>query len=230
MKMKSFCSAVMVAALGMSMISAAGAAQDKKGPNRGKPAAATPTATAVESLAAADALVHYGDANKDPLALITAAKIMRDVGTSESTAKRTSGAAGDAKQAQKQASVDAILARAKTLAGGRQDLVALADDVAKAGTRGAVGGPGTMRTVVRSRSVDNFRVTFRGGEPARVYARGDGDSDLDLFVYDENGNRVCADTDSNDEMLCAFTPSWTGSFTIRVRNLGVANEYVIRHN
>lgn len=228
MKMKSFCSAVMVAAVGMSMVAAAGAAEDKKGANRGKPAAATPSATAIESLAAADALVRYGDTAKDPLALITAAKIMRDVGTSESAAKRVSGTAGDAKQVQTQASVDAILARAKTMAVSRPDLIALADDLVKA--RGAVDGPGTLRTVVRSRAVDNFRVTFRGGEPIRVYARGDGDSDLDLFVYDENGSRVCADTDPGDEMLCAFTPSWTGPFTIRVRNLGVANEYVIRHN
>ena len=32
--------------------------------------------------------------------------------------------------------------------------------------------------------------SFVGGELAKVYARGDGDSDLDLYVYDERGNLI----------------------------------------
>jgi hypothetical protein len=31
-------------------------------------------------------------------------------------------------------------------------------------------------------------------------------------------------------MVCGWTPRYTGPFTIRVRNLGVANEYRIVHN
>lgn len=109
-------------------------------------------------------------------------------------------------------------------------MVAIADDVAKAGERGAVSGPGRRRTVVGNRMTDQFRVTFRGGESARVLVSGDGDSDLDLFVYDDNGNLICRDDDSTDDMICGFTPRWTGTFTIRVKNLGAANEYVIVHN
>lgn len=229
MKLKNVCTAVAIAALGMgAMVSHA---QDgKKGANLGKPAAATQSALAVESLAAARTLVRYGDANKDPLALITAAKIMREVGSTDSKAERSGGKAGAAKNKPDNSASDAVLARAKALAGGRADLVALADDVAKAGSRGAVGGPGRARTVVNSRATDNFRVTFRGGEPARVLVSGDGDSDLDLYVYDEHGNLICKDDDQTDDMICGWTPRYTGSFTIRVKNLGVANEYTIVHN
>lgn len=207
-------------------------AQTKKPANVGKPvsAAKSETAEAVEAISIADLLVRYGYVKKDPLALITAAKIKKEAGGTESKATRVGGTAGDAKNQPDALSVDTILARAKEMAGGRADLIALADDVAKSGTRGATSGPAGTRTVVRTRAVDSFRVTFRGGEPARVMVSGDGDSDLDLFIYDEHGNRVCTDDDSGDTAICAWTPRYTGPFTIRVRNLGVANEYRIVHN
>ena len=128
------------------------------------------------------------------------------------------------------ASVDAILARAKQYAGSRADLVALASDVAASGSRGATGGPGRKTTVVSRGTTDVYRVNFRGGEPALVLVSGDGDSDLDLFILDENGNRVCKDDDTTDDMLCRWTPKWSGQFTIRVKNLGMANQYTVVHN
>lgn len=207
-------------------------AQDKKAANRGKSVSAekSESASAVESIRTADLLARYGYANKDALALITAAKIMKQAGSSESKAARVGGKPGDAKNKPDELAADTILARARELAAGRTDLIALADDVGKSGTRGAENGPGSKRTVVGTRSVDSYRVSFRGGEPARVLVSGDGDSDLDLYVYDDNGNRICQDTDATDTMVCAWTPRYTGAFTIRVRNLGIANEYRIIHN
>lgn len=77
-------------------------------------------------------------------------------------------------------------------------------------------------------SSDTFVVTFRGGEAAVVGVIGDGDTDLDLFVYDENGRLIGADEDSTDRCLVCFRPRWTGPFRIVVRNLGpVYNEYAI---
>jgi hypothetical protein len=229
----------MVLGMGMALAQAqapaaagsAPAAAAKKAPNVAKNGKTrSESASAVEAVAAAEGMVRYGDAAKDPLALIAAAKVLKNVGAKDSTAERVGGKAGDAKNKPDTMSVEAILTRAKALANGRQDIVAMADDVAKEGVRGAVGGPNGTRTVVRGRDVDSFRVTFRGGEPARVYVRGDGDSDLDLFVYDHYGNRICTDDDATDEMICGWTPRETAPFTIRVRNLGVANEYMIRHN
>ena len=203
-------------------------AQQGKGSNLGDPAKATASSTAVESLATAASLVRYGDANKDALSLITAARIMNQVGASDSKAEAVSTSPAE-KKADK-AAVGAILERAKQYAGSRADLVALANDVASSSARGATGGPGRRTTVVARGTTDVYRVTFRGGEPAMVLVSGDGDSDLDLFVLDENGNQVCRDDDASDDMVCRWTPRWTGQFTIRVKNLGMANRYTIVHN
>lgn len=82
---------------------------------------------------------------------------------------------------------------------------------------------------VKARSTDRYTHRFYSGETVYIGVRGDGDTDLDLYVYDENGNLIDSDTDSGDDCLCIFTPKWTGRFTIMVKNLGdIYNEYRIR--
>jgi hypothetical protein len=206
------------------------AAEKKSGVNRGAVAPASASSSAVENLRTASALVRYGDAAKDPLALISAAKIMRANPTTESQAKREMPKTTESKNTPDMMDVDAVLARAKALSAGRADLIALADDVAKTSARGAEGGPKRSRTIVATRGSDVFRATFRGGERAAVVVSGDGDSDLDLYVADENGNQICKDEGPTDDMSCVWTPKWTGTFVIRVRNLGVANAYTILTN
>lgn len=184
--------------------------------------AATAAAGAVSLVATAHALVRYGDANKDPMALITAAKILNEVGKKESNAKRTAGTPGT-KTGVDRYSPAAILERAKVLATGRADLLALADDVST--NRGRDRGPGQTDTVVSALATDTFRMVFTGGELARVVVSGDGDSDLDLYITDENGADICKDLGPTDDMVCTFRPRWTGPFTVRVKNLGMANRY-----
>ena len=80
---------------------------------------------------------------------------------------------------------------------------------------------------VKAHSTDVYTVTFRGGVEAWVYVSGDGDTDLDILVYDENGNFVC-DDESCDDSGCTFTPRWTGKYKIKVVNKGnVYNQYQI---
>ncbi|MCW2314353.1 hypothetical protein [Rhodoferax antarcticus] len=212
----------------LASFAVAAVAQQGKGSNQGEPAKPTASSQAVESLATAASLVRYGDAHKDALSLITAARIMSQVGSSDSKAEVVAVNPGE-KKADK-ASTEAILARAKQYAGSRADLVALANDVAASGSRGATGGPGRKTTVVSRGTADVYRVRFNGNEPAMVLASGDGDSDLDLYVLDENGNTVCKDEDTTDTLLCRWTPKWSGVFTIRVKNLGMANQYTLVHN
>ena len=76
-----------------------------------------------------------------------------------------------------------------------------------------------------------FYETFRGGEVSVVRINGDGDTDLDVYVYDENGNLIASDTDGLDFCVVRFVPSWTGQFRIVVRNLGgVYNRFTIDTN
>lgn len=204
-------------------------ADQGKGVNVGEPAKPSASSQAVESLATAASLVRYGDANKDALSLITAARIMSQVGSSPSTAEVVEAKPGEAKASK--SSIEAILARAKQYAGARADLVALANDVSAASSRGSVSGrPGSKTTVVSRNTTDVYRVRFKANEVAMVLVSGDGDSDLDLFILDENGNEVCRDDDTTDTMICSWTPRREAAFTIRVKNLGMANEYTIVHN
>ena len=96
---------------------------------------------------------------------------------------------------------------------------------------GALSGPQVASTQVLSQSTDSFSTTFRGGELATIGISGDGDTDLDLYVYDENGNLVASDLGSTDQAVVSFTPAWTGSFRIEVKNRGyVYNSYVLVTN
>jgi hypothetical protein len=61
-----------------------------------------------------------------------------------------------------------------------------------------------------------------------IVVRGDGDTDLDLAVYDGMGGLIVSDTDDTDYCVVRFTVTRGGTFTVRVRNFGwVYNEYRI---
>jgi len=109
-------------------------------------------------------------------------------------------------------------------------LLALIKDAEKS-TRGALPGPRRIVDRVLGGYTDTWTIRFRGGEPAYVVVSGDGDTDLDLYVYDENGNLIDSDTDSTDDCVAAFNPRWTGVFYIKIKNLGrVYNRYVLVTN
>ena len=93
---------------------------------------------------------------------------------------------------------------------------------------GPVGGTTCQRDTVLGRTSDVFTVTFYSGSTGYVVLSGDGVTDLDLFVYDQNGNLIDADTDSTDQCIVSVKPLWTGQFTIVVVNNGyVYNDYTI---
>ena len=84
---------------------------------------------------------------------------------------------------------------------------------------------------VNAYSTTYYNISFHAGELAEVLVVGDGDTDLDLYIYDENGVLIDSDTDLTDVCLCQWTPKWTGSFRIEVVNLGnVYNLFDIETN
>ena len=76
-----------------------------------------------------------------------------------------------------------------------------------------------------------YHETFRGGEMAEFAIHGDGDTDLDLFVYDMDGRLVAQGVGTTDrESVRWFVPQ-TGTYRIVVRNLGnVWNRYGVGTN
>ena len=128
-------------------------------------------------------------------------------------------------------SADALLTRADGMAAGNPTLAGLIKDARATKSRGATRGPTVHRDTVLAGNTDVYTVSFRGGEQAAVLVSGDGDTDLDLYVTDENGNAICSDTDTSDTMLCRWRPRWTGSFLVDVRNKHDREvEYVLAAN
>jgi hypothetical protein len=90
---------------------------------------------------------------------------------------------------------------------------------AAAGCTGC-GGPQAFVEDINANSHIHWDVTARGGEEFSISAIGDGDTDVDIIVFDENGNEVCRDYGLSHVATCSFTPRWTGGFRVRVINWG----------
>ena len=71
-----------------------------------------------------------------------------------------------------------------------------------------------------------YQLTFKRGINSRVIVQGDGDTDLDLYIYDRHGNLIVADEDYTDYCVVDFLPYVTSEFTIHIVNRGsVYNRY-----
>jgi hypothetical protein len=84
-------------------------------------------------------------------------------------------------------------------------------------------------TVVRPGTTDMITATVFGGNWTEVGVIGDGDTDLDLYVYDPLGRLVGYDDDPTDDCLVRFFAQMTGTYTIKVVNRSNyrSNAYVI---
>lgn len=225
------------AAAGLAGMLAAGGqmavfAQEKGGNvSTDAPTAADPVA---KLYAMARDLVEYGRKNNDPLSLIVAAGIRQQITLTEVDRKpKTKGAGGEAAPDDTpELTVEAILDEAKSMSGDDEQIVALAADVVASATKGRSAGPGYNVVTLAGNTVDGYYgVDFNGGEYAEVYAEGSGATNLDLYIYDENGNLICSDTDYSDIAYCGWTPKWTGPFDIEVINRGDrSNRYALITN
>lgn len=178
-------------------------------------------------------LSKYGYANKSALALIQAAQIAVENNFQEVAAQKDNAEAtqttGD-KKGNITLDPKQLLEDAAVLADGDANLLAL---IAKASEtqskRAPVGGSSYNSTSVNGNGTDVYTVSFIAGQTAVVTVVGDGDTDLDLYVYDSNGNLIVKDDDYTDNCAVSWTPKWTGKFKIKVVNRGpVYNRYIIR--
>lgn len=194
-----------------------------------------------ESLAAvklANQILRYGYENKSTLALLDALQIFSENPTQAFKASKEGEAVDESKADGKKAKVsfdyESVLADAKAFADGDPNLLALIDNIdaeAKGAQRGNINGPSRDYAVVNGNGIIDYTASFVANELAEVLVCGDGDTDLDLFVYDSNGNLVGKDTDYSDDCYVPWVPAWTGRYTIRIVNRGpVYNRFVILTN
>lgn len=205
-------------------------AQEKKTELKGNPS------KDVAAIRTANELAKYGYQQYSASALLEAAKILIATPTQE---LKTEGEAPSTDAKDKKSSSKPeftpinLLADARKYSNKDENLLALIEKTEKsinAVKRGAVSGPKQGVYVVSTGGDDSFQVKFWGEELAEILASGDGDSDLDLYVYDNNGNLVAYDNDYTDDCYVRWVPARTGSFTIKIHNNGIANRYVIVTN
>lgn len=185
----------------------------------------------VEALRLSHALAQWGRANKSAAALATAASIADGVPTQPMEGvTRTSEGGIDAPEKAAVPSTSADLYKeAKAIAQG-EAAIAMVDTIEKSGvrTKGPIGGTRVTNETVKALGTDRYALVLRGNEPWYVTVSGDGDTDLDLYVFDDNGNLVASDDDYTDECRCAGVPRYTGKFWFVVVNRGrVYNNYLI---
>ena len=196
-------------------------------PQKGVNIAGGPKAPAADEpiarLQMASDLLAFGRNTKDPLALIVAARIMKALGGTEADLKPEGRAATvSAQKSGQPVSADSILVEARDLAKGEKITNLLIDETAAMGTAAGAGQPKTHQDTAQPAATDVYSVVFSGGQLAEAGIAGDGDSDLDLLVYDENDHLVCRSTGSSDREYCQWWPKWTGPFRIEVQNLSTA--------
>lgn len=205
-----------------------------------KPTQASPAP--LQNLSLAVQLRQYGEAQNDPLALLLGARLVRATPMVESTriAKKPGAAAPTKENAampEKPSELDAnvLIAEAKRLAAGDADMLAMVAREERAGATRSDKGKQALAALtadyhvdaINARSTDTYEEAFAGG-PCAVVVAGDGDTDLDLFIYDRQGNLVCSDTRVGDDCLCQWNAVGTSIYRIDVKNLGsVYNRYMI---
>ena len=115
-------------------------------------------------------------------------------------------------------------------------LVAAVTIVPEVGLAGSKDGPRRWTKVVPKNSDLVYKIVFvAGNEPSKMSAEfaiiGDGNTDVDIEVYDAAGKLVAKDDGFTDLGLARWRPTSTQEFTIRVKNLGSEdNTCVMGHN
>jgi hypothetical protein len=202
-----------------------------------KPQEGTPS-TAIADIRLANDLVKYGYAHNEALPLIQAAEILLNTPTQESTAEKSDEGNKPTVLEEKTTGVshtpEVLLADAKELAQGDENLLALVKNVeAKVGqnSRGRVGGPGKTYTRVYAGGTDTYEIQVYGQQLFEIAVSGDGDTDLDLYVYGAKGKLVGKDDDYSDDCYLRLYPEYSGYYTVKVVNRGrVYNDYVLVTN
>jgi hypothetical protein len=230
---------VLVLAMGFCAASSAISAEaTKQGANSDRAKRGTsPRTEAVAQAALGDQLARHGDRNQDVLAMIGALRLLGQVGSrpmkpdmrTEGQAKAQTSKDGAA--AARDATMRGLFTRARQYAGRRNDLNGILDELERSAGKAPDDGPARFSTGIGTGDTHVYAMTFRANEPVMIAVTGEGLSDLDLFVEDERGNRICAADSAGDDEICRWTPRWSGGFRIRVRNIGkAANAYRIWSN
>lgn len=192
--------------------------------------APNPTTSSVQL---ATNLVNAAIEHDDPVHLVSAAKILMEVPVGEFTIEKEeqdeSTSESEEKENDSSLPLDprVLLERAKSMSSSDEELTALINNLLaevpeerEPVTRGAKYGRVHTSRRVNARSYYAFYITYKGGEQAILSIIGDGDTDLDFYVYDMDGNLLGSDEDYTDQAYFVWTPRYNTRYRVKVVNRG----------
>ena len=173
-------------------------------------------------------LFATGLAQGDPLLVLTAARIRKEIAPELIDRAAISETTGEGAPL----TWELMLASAETLAGDDADLLGLIADARDEATKGVASGPVYNIGTLAYGGADTYPpIEFRAGEYAEVYVEAKDATDLNLTVLDAQGRLVCSDTDMSSIAYCGWTPAEAGSFTLKIDNKGpVSASYALMTN
>jgi hypothetical protein len=170
-----------------------------------------------------------GVETRDPLLIIAAAKIRKQTNLTPTDRQPEGG--GDLAEG---GFLDwsKMLDVAQDFASGDNSMLGLIEDVRAENSKGVIDGPLYSIIKIKSGGNDTYKsLPFEGGKYAEIYIEGNGNSDLNLFVYDDQNRLVCSDTDASDIAYCGWRPVSSAPFSVTVKNKGgSSNQYSLITN
>lgn len=77
-----------------------------------------------------------------------------------------------------------------------------------------------------SRDLDTLTLTLYRGISYQIIGVCDSDcSDIDMFLYDDNGNMIDSDESSDDIPIVQVTPRWTATFEVELNMYQCSSSY-----
>lgn len=207
---------------------------------------------AVSQAALAAELALRGEKRQSPILLLAAAELLGGVKESPRDASEVviqQDESSAQKRTQLSSKSEPLVQSALEYAKGDEELLSfLKGRIEQLSSRGLVVSQGkdlpsvvikgtTFKVLLKGKLlpgkfIELGNVIFEGKEPAIVLVAGDGDGDLDTWVYDANtGGEIGKDTDNTSTCLIQWVTRFEGPFKIRVRNVGQQWEnYVVLAN
>lgn len=173
-------------------------------------------------------LANLGYAEKDPILLMAAAKIIKQQPLQVIQLNKQSapnkGAKNTSKNGKKNLqayTADNLLNSAEQFSGGKAELVLLIQDIRTTASRGLTDGAKMHKDEVLANGFDYYKLTFEADAIAKVgVVSDDSQQDLDLYVVDalEMDKVVCQDTSATSGSLCEWTPNKEQDYIIKIKN------------
>jgi len=195
-----------------------------------------PVPESIQKLKLASESAVYGYQNNSVLSLIHAADLYLSTSLIDFKAEKVEQGEGEKTSKTETVSFDVekILKDAKALAAleGDKDiylkLIANLEKKSVDRTRSPVGGTQRAYGTVYAFSKNTYTVTLKAFERTYIEVYGDGDTDLDLYVYDAYGNFIVSDTRYSPNAAVWVVPNVTATFSLVVKNNGsVYNNFMI---